>query len=371
MGAKAKQKAKAKGKAKASAAQPPEPQADANELHGPVLLKVHDAIKQISDHPVFEGIAEARPLTIAQGGRQMPFDAKMALKALDQGEMGSYKCACNLFHHNLVWLAEHRIPLNQGQIKQIQSFSLPPSDPPSSFPYVVTVAVDAASEESLAADGHWHRLSPAEPVFALLLSIQQCMIDGGDEVLLKRWRKILLTVDYEFEVLAGQESRYWRALNLREAAVELGQSVRLSLRQRIFDIAGFKKSKELATGSHMSAKKLAQLYGQQLKLARGQEELSEAFIDCACSIAKRIFGLPKCQALLEECDALLLGNSNPWNKSIYSLQAVLDRAQGPENIVYALEGMMDGFKMGFLTLSDFAPSKLKDYRTSNLAIGAH
>ncbi|CAL1151682.1 unnamed protein product [Cladocopium goreaui] len=364
-------KSKGKVKAKAAAAVPvkndQEDIAQGNEFHSGLLTRVHEAIKEISNHPVFDAIGTAKPLTIAQGGRQMPFDQKMALKALEQGNNSGYKCGGNLFWHNLVWLAEHRIPLNEGQIKQIQSFSLPPLDPPPNFPYVVTVAVDAVDDASLTPDGHWHRLSPAEPVFALLFSICEA-VTKGDEAILKNWRRVLLTVDFEFFAIPDGEMRYWKAVNLREKAVELGQSVRLSLRQRIFDVAGFKKAKEDSSGTQLAAKKVASLYSQHVKLASGQEALSETFIDCACTIFKRIFSVPRCQKILEEADMIFLGTTNPWNKSIYSLQGLLDRAQSSDNIAYALEGMMDGYCMGYLTLNDFSPSRIRDYRSSYVEV---
>lgn len=364
-------KSKGKVKAKAAAAVPvkndQEDIAQGNEFHSGLLTRVHEAIKEISNHPVFDAIGTAKPLTIAQGGRQMPFDQKMALKALEQGNNSGYKCGGNLFWHNLVWLAEHRIPLNEGQIKQIQSFSLPPLDPPPNFPYVVTVAVDAVDDASLTPDGHWRRLSPAEPVFALLFSICEA-VTKGDEAILKNWRRVLLTVDFEFFTIPDGEMRYWKAVNLREKAVELGQSVRLSLRQRIFDVAGFKKAKEDSSGTQLAAKKVASLYSQHVKLASGQEALSETFIDCACTIFKRIFSVPRCQKILEEADMIFLGTTNPWNKSIYSLQGLLDRAQSSDNIAYALEGMMDGYCMGYLTLNDFSPSRIRDYRSSYVEV---
>lgn len=332
-----------------------------------MLIQVHEAIKQITEHVMFENIRTAKPLTIAQGGSQMPFDMKMALKALGKDEDSSYKCGGNLFSHNLVWLAQHRIPLNKGQIAQIQKFSLRATDPPATFPYVVTLAVDAVTEEALTADGHWHRLSPAEPVFALLFSVQEAIVAQAEEAVLKKWLRLLLTVDFEFLNVPDNEARYWKAVNLREKAVELGQSVRLSLRQRIFDVAGFKKAKEDASGSSLSTKKVAHLYQQHVKLASGTEDVSEAFVDCACSIFKRIFAVPRCQKILEEADSKLLAG-NPWNKSIYSLQGLLDRAQTPENVAFALEGLLDGFQMGFVSEAEFGARRIKDYRSSYVEV---
>lgn len=362
-----KAKAKVKAKEKAVAAKSGEDESQTNELHAAFFVQVHDAVKCISEHVVFQDIALAKPLTIAQGGHQMPFDQKMALKALEKGEDSSYKCGGNLFHHDLLWLAQHRIPFNKGQITQIQNFSLPPMEPPASFPYVVTVAVDAVTEEALTPDGHWRRLSPAEPVFALLFSVAESIRENAEEAVLKKWLRVLLTIDFEILCIPDTETRYWKAVNLREKAVELGQSVRLSLRQRIFDVAGFKQTKEASLGTTLPYKKVAQMYAQHVKLASGTEDVSETFVDCACGIYRRIFSVPQCQKILEAADVTLLA-SNPWNKSIYSLQGLLDRAQTTENIAYALDGLLDGFAMGFVSSAEFAPSRIRDYRSSYVEV---
>ena len=66
--------------------------------------------------------------------------------------------------------------MDAGQINQIQKYDLPPTEPPKFFPYEVIVAVESANE--IKPDGGWPRLSPAEPVFALLLSVQECIQAG-------------------------------------------------------------------------------------------------------------------------------------------------------------------------------------------------
>ena len=82
-----------------------------------VLLQVHEALKTIREHKVFDKIEETKPLTIAQGGQQAVFDAAQCTKALSQ-ENNKYKCSGNFFWQDLLWLANHRVPMNAGQINQ-------------------------------------------------------------------------------------------------------------------------------------------------------------------------------------------------------------------------------------------------------------
>ncbi|CAE7653907.1 unnamed protein product, partial [Symbiodinium sp. KB8] len=46
-----------------------------------------------------------------------------------------------------VWMANHRVPINKGQVQEIQRLYLPPMDPPKEFTYEVVAAVSAACDE--------------------------------------------------------------------------------------------------------------------------------------------------------------------------------------------------------------------------------
>ena len=322
------------------------------------LMKIHEAIKCIRDHPLFKDIDTAKPLTVSQGGQQVPFELESLKKAIGSNA-GCYRCGCNIWWSDLIWMANHRVPVNVGQVKAIQKTEF--SSPPSTFPFTVTVAVD---KEALASkpEGGWQRLSPAEPVHALLLSIQHDIQSNVGEQRLKEWRRVCLTVSFTFEAVTAGEARFWRAQNLREQAVNHGLVVRMSLRQRIYDVAGFKMSKEKASGHEFGAEKVAQAYTQQLKLAVDAEPISKSFVEDACHIHRRLLSLEPCQQILEWADRELLRN-NPW-KSIYALKALLDRASTSDNIIWCMLGMMDGFRMNIVDLSHFAVQKVKDSRQS-------
>ncbi|CAK9038002.1 Uncharacterized protein SCF082_LOCUS22412 [Durusdinium trenchii] len=325
-------------------------------------MKIHEAIKCIRDHPLFKDIDTAKPLTVSQGGQQVPFELESLKKAIGSNA-GCYRCGCNIWWSDLIWMANHRVPVNVGQVKAIQKTEF--SSPPSTFPFTVTVAVD---KEALASkpEGGWQRLSPAEPVHALLLSIQHDIQSNVGEQRLKEWRRVCLTVSFTFEAVTAGEARFWRAQNLREQAVNHGLVVRMSLRQRIYDVAGFKMSKEKASGHEFGAEKVAQAYTQQLKLAVDAEPISKSFVEDACHIHRRLLSLEPCQQILEWADRELLRN-NPW-KSIYALKALLDRASTSDNIIWCMLGMMDGFRMNIVDLSHFAVQKVKDSRQSYVEV---
>ena len=330
------------------------------------LIRVHEALKAIRDCSVFQGIDAAEPLTIAQGGHQIghqePFAIGQAVKVFQRDAKAHYSCGGNSFWCDQVWMANHRVPINKGQVQEIQRFYLPPMDPPKEFTYEIVAAVSAACDEEFHKKGSFQRLSPAEPCHALLFSIHEAISGKAPEAILRRWKELLLTTPFRFELVPQGEARYWRAQNLREEMVERGITVRLSVRQRIYDVAGFKASKEAALKTTLGAAAVASAYQKHLKASAGSEVISESFVDSAITVHDRLLSIPACSVLLEELDAQYL-KGNPLS-SIYAFQAIIDKAQTPQHITWAVEGMIDGFRKGFVEPGFFAVSKLRDARDS-------
>ncbi|CAE7245726.1 unnamed protein product [Symbiodinium sp. CCMP2592] len=330
------------------------------------LIRVHEALKAIRDCSVFDGIDAAEPLTIAQGGHQEPFAIGQAVKVFQRDATAHYSCGGNFFWCDQVWMANHRVPINKGQVQEIQRFYLPPMDPPKEFTYEIVAAVSAACDEEFHKKGSFQRLSPAEPCHALLFSIHEAISAKAPEPILRRWKELLLTTPFRFELVPQGEARFWRAQNLREEMVERGITVRLSVRQRIYDVAGFKASKEAALKTTLGAAAVASAYQKHLKASAGSEIISESFVDSAITVHDRLLSIPACSVLLEELDAQYL-KGNPLS-SIYAFQAIIDKAQTPQHITWAVEGMIDGFRKGFVEPGFFAVSKLRDARNSYVEI---
>ena len=124
--AKKKAKAKAKGapdKPSAAAAEAPVIMDD-NNVCAKILGEIHDAANTILAHDVFKNIVEAPPLSIGEGGLQSAFndeERRSVLKAtpkdIKKGDGHAYKCAGNFMWQSFTWMANHRVPINMGQIK--------------------------------------------------------------------------------------------------------------------------------------------------------------------------------------------------------------------------------------------------------------
>jgi hypothetical protein len=152
------------------------------------LLRVHESLTVIRNCAIFDGIQEASPLTIAEGGNQAPYNKKNFGQILGQNADAKVSCGGNFMWSNPSWLANHRVPVNIGQVKHLQSAYFPYSDPPLSNPFTQTVAVDSCDfnlEDNL---GSLQRISPEEIDHALVFSIAESISKLCSDDVLKRCR---------------------------------------------------------------------------------------------------------------------------------------------------------------------------------------
>ena len=315
--------------------------ASSDNMCGPTIRKVHEALDTIGGHQIFVGIQNMSPLSIAEGGTQAPFQQSELKNAIDR----NYSCGVNFFWQSFTWLANHRIPINPGQIQEMQRYAFKPREPPTNITFTTVLAIDSNEHDVNKSKGALQRLSPPEPTFALLFTIADAIKDGAGDDILMKWRSLALSIPGQFEVHAAGDPRYWRAHNLRQEATNLATVVKLSVRQWVYDVVGFKKSKEEDTDKTMSSKEVAKEYQKHMHYASTSEKVSDSFVDTAITIHKRVLTNTEAQACLQWCEENLLGCANPWNKSIYSLQSVVDRAQSSERINWAIRGMTDHYRM--------------------------
>ena len=310
-----------------------------------VINEIHDAINMMLEHPMFKDVVDQEPYNMSNGGAQAPFKQADMNAVLNKAGAGLfYKCGLHFMWQSFTWMTNHRVPINRGQIKELQRFALEPLNPPRHLPFETVIALDSATQCVMSAKGALQRLSPPEPAFAVIFSIRDSLIqEAGDDVLGK-WRDALLTASFRFEVMTAGDERYWRAQNLRQEAIEIGIVSQLSVRQWIYDVVGFKASKEKDLGRELGSAQVAKYYHDKMKYARGTEGVSASFVDSAITVHRRVLSNSTARYWLEWCDEHLMEKS-PWSKSIYALQALVDRAQTTERITWAICGLTDLYRM--------------------------
>ncbi|CAK0867026.1 unnamed protein product [Prorocentrum cordatum] len=264
-------------------------------------------------------------------------------------------------------MCNHRVPINKTQIRELQRFALEPLQPPRHVPFETVIALDSARQCVMGAKGALQRLSPPEPAFAVIFSIGDAIIQEAGDDAFGKWRHALLTASFRFELATSGGDRYWRAQNLRQGAIEMGIVPHLSVRQWIYDVVGFKASKEKDLGRELGSAQVAKHYHEKMKYARGTEGVSASFVGSTLTVHRGVLSSETARQWLEWCDEHLMEKS-PWSTSIYALQALVDRAQTTSRITWAICGLTDLHRMDSITAGEFTISRMQDYRQSYIEV---
>ena len=359
----------AKAKAKAAPVPAASPPPDSGDTPPPVpvpestakhVVRMHTALNTIRDHPIFADIDTLEPLSIANGGHQAPFESD-ACKTVLSDANAQYKCGFNIMCHDILWLATPRVPISSNKINRYMSFNLDPADPPGELTLTV-LAVDP-SVDSINATG-LQRLSPPEPTYAWAYALAEAIDKGLADDILLRWKKLLLTASVAIEAVPAGEARYWRAQNLRQELIEIGDVSKLTVREQILDVAGFKHDKERELGRVLSCPAVAKIWMDNVTFARSSEAVSSTWIETAVTVYNRVLAVPAAMQIIEWCDE----NNYTIISSVNWLHALVKRATDVDHIVWALQGLLDAYRMGHIDQGTLAVRSMMNCRTSYIEI---
>ena len=110
--------------------------------------------------------------------------------------------------------------------------------------------------------GKLHRVSPEECEAALLFSVADRIKAGASAAELAHWRKVMLTVEIQFECLPTADELYFRAVNIRRSIIVQNEALVRSAMQQIQEIMEYKLRKETSLGKSLDC---ASLHKQALE----------------------------------------------------------------------------------------------------------
>ena len=146
------------------------------------------------------------------GYGESPFDVARYNEAVSAplSKQMDLRCAINIFNHNIFLSSLPNVPISKHRVKELAE-SIKPG-------YDVRVKLNATGKF---ATGHdWQRVSPDEPVHALLVKVAQRLnsSDIVDEEKLA-WVRTLLSLPVVFERFANEDERFAEANSLRNSDV--------------------------------------------------------------------------------------------------------------------------------------------------------
>ena len=243
---------------------------------------------------------------------QDPFNEEKCKKAL-VSDGSRYRAGINFWDIDVLRLPVD-IPLVPASIRKFREHFFAT---PSVLPLDVVICV--ADAEQAIASNKLRQLSPPEMLFAYIEAIALDIRTADDELLAK-WRKTMLACPARFVVMSGDDDIHKLCVQLREDVSQSHATLRYSAIQRMFDVHAVMQRKAASTGPPTAAA-ICEYY-QGIKQAETSEQISKEFVDCAMTVLKRMWSLPKCAAVMMRLEEM--GTNNPMD-SIYKLHKVLLR----------------------------------------------
>lgn len=266
---------------------------------------------------------------------------------------GVYKCAANAMWVDFQRSPNPNTPTTKSAIDEMKAKYF---DVPKAVSHTIVVAVPDLNYNVLEHKGLLRRVSPNEPLDALLCAIAADIENGADGDRLQQWRAVLLTCQVQFELHTNEDSMFWRSQQLRENVLTDFTGMYPTAFQRIMTVVSYKAKREAIVGK-VSAKALADSWRENVQMSSKAEHLSDTTIDNAVTVWTRLLGQPALRAVIMQADEEL-GHEGPFD-SINKLHVIVTKGKTKENIAWIVLSVWDLIKSGARASSEFGTRALQ------------
>ncbi len=282
---------------------------------------------------------------------------------------GRYRCAGNMLWADLKLAAN--LPTRLAQVKRVQSTYF--GTCPKQFPQLVIVGVTDVAVNPITQWGHrggLPRISPEEPLHALILAAKAAMDEGATEEVLAEWRSCILNTPFEFVKCESPRDLVWQRINARESyATEFDLFSRTVL-GRIHEVWDVLLKLEQDRGGRTPAPALvAQAWQDNARLSGSSEPVTMSYVETALTVRRRVLSDTDSLKAIQRAEDLW-GKATPWN-SIYKLELLARKlgAHGDKkNLCWMVEGVEHMVLEGDLRPEECTVKALTGKSTNNRGI---
>ena len=282
------------------------------------------------------------------------FDSIFAQTPVPAG--AQYSTGINFFWMRNLGSITPWIPLYKQRVLELGN-TMFPGGRPTPIIEQYQIAVEFSNGADLP-KGSLARISPDELAHAPIFVVSERIRAGAGDAELAEWKRVLLSVPAVFASFPTEDSKYAAAMKRRSRLTGVGESVKHTLRQTIYNVVGFKRRKESFCGPINNAQ-LAKFYMDHVISGGGAgEELhKKSVIDSLITIHDRILSIPKCEAVIRGNEEVF-GANGAFN-NVWKLQEVIYRCKRSAKITWLLCVLDDRLRAGTLDNSDIKVSTLK------------
>lgn len=337
-------------KSAASAVSPEEPQFQNpnQDWH----VEIQAALDKIQGY--YGADLDKAPALSAEEGFQAPVDLELVNQRLDSAEWSEPILASGGV--NAIWASPMtsmtpNVTINQKSLKSFMDNFWPEG--------MVRPLTEPVDFRAVGGPGGLQRLSPEEPVQALVLMVASRIEAEASEEELEKWKKCLLSCPGRFVRAESWEEQYFWSVNSRRRTSDLSKSVTHLCSQIVSDIWMFKKRREAAHNRTFTAQEIADAYAEHMADTRGDEEPRSdvKIIERALTVYDKVLGIPSVRRLVEK-SGHFHGVKSPWN-SIIKLIEVHYKCKTTAKVEWFFQSTDLALELGQIEIGDLSINKLK------------
>lgn len=300
--------------------------------------KVEEALSKIKSAACWsvDDLFTASPLPLnpsspeeRNGERMVGFEKEYVKKTAEdkRTQEEEYRCGNNLFAAN--FMSGETYPINTTRVMECSSHFFAK---PQRFRFEVVLVPPASGDPTLGAK----RVSPAEPIHALLFAIARDIDKNVDKSILTAWERVLRSIPFVYK--AHTTNVRETALQLREDIIKESKTCQHTVLQRLVEVAEFRrtflKKKPTATDAE-----LATAYKGKVKLDDEAEDITDHYIKQVSAIVKAVWTNERVQQVLLAFEKLP-PSRNPLN-SVVKIFILVQKASTEDELNWVFELLLE------------------------------
>ena len=297
----------------------------------------------------YDGIQEQSALTVYDGGSGAVFSQVACSASLCNG--GSFRFTGTLFMHDLRWRPWPTTPVNRAGIR-LQMETHYAKGPPTETPFDVTIVSEGFGDELMTNAGKWKRISPEEPVFALIMAASK----AESEEDIQAFKRLLLNVTYKVLSRDNPTDYQKEAITIREKQVDDRLSIRRTALSMLILVV--QKRKEIKGPKGKATTEQVHKYFDSCHWSVESERPSVTFLENAFALWNKIEANPSILSTIQAAE-VEFGHESVFS-SVYQLYFItLSCKKAPgSKLAWIFDGILDGARAGILKKTDVAKYQL-------------
>ncbi|CAE7245099.1 unnamed protein product, partial [Symbiodinium sp. CCMP2456] len=297
----------------------------------------------------YDGIQEQSALTVYDGGSGAVFNQVACSASLGNG--GTVRFTGTLFLHDLRWRPWPTTPVNRAGIR-LQMTTHYAQGPPTEVPFEVTIVSEGFDDTLLSNAGKWKRISPEEPVFALIVAASQA--ESAEDI--EQYKRLLLNVTYKVLSRDNPTDYQKEAITIREKAVDDRLSIKRTPLSMLILVV--QKRKEMKGPKGKATTEQVHKYFESCHWSVESERPSITFLENAFALWNKIEANPSILSTIQAAE-VELGHDSVFS-SVYQLYFItLSCKKAPgSKLAWIFDGILDGARAGILKKPDVAKYQL-------------